>query len=204
MSKDNNDNDTQWLVKALQALGHKNPSQWKNVCHDDSQLVPMTLWLEDRIIRQRKLKQRQELRNDFWQHVDDYLIELNIPLAYLGNKKEGISWRHEKPLRSRVIHWLFSIATLELYGDRFIVNKDTTTAPSSNTNSLEALDNSTSFPLGFSTGDESVDRILTVLRMNLLLDLEREQQVINESIAQLQQQTIQHAKPLKQQGRRRK
>lgn len=44
------------------------------------------------------------------------------------------------------------------------------------------------FPLGFTTGDDKVDRILTLVRMTFLMELEEEQDAMNQTIADWQQQ----------------
>jgi hypothetical protein len=215
----------QWFLTSLTALGHPQPTLFQEALSMESgegPLIQLTLWLEDCIIRLWTLEQRDKLKAEYWKTISVYLEELQCPKAYYTPEH----WQLNPALRIRVIFWLLSVATSELYGDAFLNegeamddDDDDDDAPSHSPNTpepstksnesnanfslehvsesdLAALD-TTRFPLGFTTGDNQVDGILTLLRMNMLLKLEQEQQYVNHRIAQLQATTVPGAKPLK-------
>ena len=168
----------------------------------------------------RNLEERTKLRNDFWNHIDGYLDDIDCPKAYfqkciiesadgVTDKMDVACWRYSPSHRIRVVHWMLSCAASEVFGD---VAGDSTSAPEVVQNSR--IDQSTiadpvppscgapishdKFPLGFSTGDSEVDDVLTNLRMKLLIQLEHDQKEVNAAISQIQGVTAGKAKPLKQ------
>ena len=137
----------------------------------------------------RDLEQRQNLRQDFWATIDSYLRDLECPENYL-NDSQG-SWRRSPKQRTWIVYWLLSCAISEAYvEDKETPTEDSSTLPTQSEPMIlpEKVDD---FPLGFSTGDALVDRALTVLRMQFLLEIEKEQQEQNEVLAQKIQETIQ-------------
>jgi hypothetical protein len=111
-----------------------------------------------------------------------------------ANQKRVI-WRQDPSLRMQVVYWIISSATFELHAEKVdpkqqgvVPSTTATTTTTMDLNSskklvrLPELDPSV-FPLGFSTGDEQVDHILTILRMDLLHQIEQEQQQYNQLLA---------------------
>lgn len=183
-----------WFESTLQALGHPDPSWVKfslrGVDKDaDAYFEKVVLYLEDRIIRLYDLAARDKLRNLFWEHIDDYLNDIECPGEYVwshsssraakaaasptatSSESSAAPWRHDTQQRTRVMYWILATATSEAYNDRM------ESTPKWNSNN---------FPLGLATGDDEVDRILTVLRMKYLLQLRQEQDEINECITRMQ------------------
>ena len=120
-----------------------------------------------------------------------------------GNHHPKSKWRTEPQLRIRVVYWLISCATSEAYADRRITTTTTTTPTTTTTTTTTNNDNRNkevaklspstisipsfdpkAFPLGFSTGDDMVDRALTLLRMDLLYHLEQEQEAYNRLLVE--------------------
>lgn len=166
----------------------------------------------------RDLEEREKLRTDFWAHIGEYLDALECPKGYTQD------WRQSSELRVRIVYWLIACATSEAFGDQLSENsqpkepeqiakqnksedinqqsnqpsttrEETKTPQTVNSGQAQAWKQ---FPLGFSTGDEEIDRTLSILRMKLLIQLENEQKEINDAISQLQQVTAGKAKPLKE------
>jgi hypothetical protein len=104
-----------------------------------------------------------------------------------ANQKRVI-WRQDPSLRMQVVYWIISSATFELHAEKVdpkqqgVVYSTTTSITTMDLVRLPELDPSV-FPLGFSTGDEQVDHILTILRMDLLHQIEQEQQQYNQLLA---------------------
>jgi hypothetical protein len=157
------------------------------------------------------LEEREKLRTDFWAHIEEYLDALECPKWYTQE------WRQSSELRVRIVYWLIACATSEAFGDQLSknsqpkepeqINKSADTNEQSNRPSTTREETTTysgqeqawkQFPLGFSTGDEAINRTLSILRMKLLIQLENEQKEINHVISQLQQVTAGKAKPLKE------
>jgi len=214
-----------WLQDALTNLGHLDPSsvrnamQLENECITaDDQMVRLTMWLEDRLIRLWSMDdERQQLRNDYWNHIDKYLEALECPKSYFS-----ADWRYSLSHRMRVVYWLVSCATSEAFGDVTIPTQDAAVEQSaslsksepsqakvnssplnggggqSTVSSSSTSELSSKFQLGFSVGDAEVDGILLSIRMRLLMQLERDQKDINSAIAQIQRITAGRAKPLKE------
>jgi hypothetical protein len=215
-----------WFLRCLKCLGNEHPEEFLPALQEsDNHLIQLTLWLEDCVIRMWTIEKRDQLKADYWTSITEYLQELQCPACYTAGE-----WQRNETQRVRVIFWLLSVATNEAYGDAFLNTtgtQDSHTIPTTSASSksacmkrkmhepdmtalktisetdLASLQNY-EFPLGFSTGDNQVDGVLTLLRMNLLLDLEREQQVINRRIAQLQTVTVPEAKSLKKYKQRRR
>ena len=211
-----------WFLASLQCLKHPNPDELLLALDvsDDDILARLVLWLEDRVIRMWTLDKRDQLQDHFFTALGDYLQELSCPSCYLAG-----DWHKDPARRVRVIAWLLSVATAEAYGDVFLASSTGEPArqdqpiPDSNKRKAREPDLSAlkdisesdlatlqnyDFPLGFSMGDPQVDGMLTLLRMNLLLDLEHEQQGVNQRIAQLQTLTVPSAKSLKKYKQRRR
>jgi RNA transcription, translation and transport factor protein len=171
----------------------------------------------------RNLEERTKLRNDFWSHINNYLEALECPENYFpmdyyaDEDKEHPHWRYSASHRNRVVHWLISCATSEAFGDDDFetMNTEKERLPEGSTQQLTSTNhhppelsttitaskensNKNPFSLGFSTGDDEVDHILTILRMKLLIQLEEDQKKINAAVSQVQTVTSNHAKPLKQ------
>ena len=147
----------------------------------------------------------------------------NAELKKNGSEKVAC-WRSSASHRIRVVHWMLACGTSEVFGDAdggdapaseetqspssikqpvVRVSPPPTAAPAKTTTSTQTPTGSTrvspeNFPLGFSTGDAEVDRILTTLRMKLLIQLENDQKKVNSTISQIQAVTAEKAKPLKQ------
>lgn len=211
--------DACWFLDSLRCLGYDKPEDFlPALSHCDEALIQLTLWLEDHIIRLLTIEKREALRCDYWTMISEYLEELKCPMGYFSAQ-----WQNNAALRVRVLFFLLSVAMSEAYGDAFIDDPPpSATEPDSMPNNLRMVDytnydaissisesdldqiQSDEFPLGFSSGDSQVDRLLVVLRMNLLLDLENEQQFVNQRIAQLQAMKAHDAKPLKKYKQRRR
>jgi RNA transcription, translation and transport factor protein len=173
----------------------------------------------------RNLEDRNKLRSDYWNQINVYLEALECPAGYLSDS-DTLQWRHSPSHRQRIVHWLIACAISEVFGD-FLQKApkaslssvmtsqkepvascatitiapssfETTTSPTRTCNSPPELAELADFPLGFSTGDEEVDHILTILRMKLLVQLEKDQQQVNELVAEMQAVTVGKAKPLKE------
>lgn len=138
----------------------------------------------------RDLESRDKLRNEFWSTIDSYLDDLECPKGYLlMEEAHGVAWRQDPSLRLRVVYWIISCATSELHAELSKPKpkpKEQVHATAMERTPaklrLPELDPS-AFPLGFSTGDDQVDHILILLRMNLLHEVEQEQQQYNQLLA---------------------
>ena len=193
---DDNHNTTRmcerWLHQALTCLGHPQPEfHVQNVFgkHSDDTakeaLQQVVVWLEDRCIRLWDLERRDRMLRhpttlaEFLQvQLPVYLQTLDCPPSYYGG-----DWYADPQQRYRVLHWLVSCALQEVSADQTAaVTTDTpsrkATAAATTTDSLDTA----AFPLGFSTGDSEVDRVLTILRMQLVASMQREQQAINRAV----------------------
>jgi hypothetical protein len=149
----------------------------------------------------RDLERRNKLRNEFWSTIDSYLDDLECPKEG-GNLLEATNggkayWRQDPSLRRRVVYWIISCATSELYTEKLdpkeqvaaaaaavapAVNPMERTPATKKLVLLPELDPSV-FPLGFSTGDNQVDQLLIILRMNFLQQVEQEQHQYNQLLA---------------------
>ena len=99
------------------------------------------------------------------------------------------------------MYWLLSCAISEAYvEDKETPTEDSSTLPTQSEPMIlpEKVDD---FPLGFSTGDALVDRALTVLRMQFLLEIEKEQQEQNEVLAQKIQESAEKNRSKPSEGR---
>ena len=191
-----------WFLDGLLSLKHSDPSSVQDafLCKDkdsqqdgpDHQMYNLTLWLEDRMIRQWGIERRNKLRENFWSTVDSYLRDLECPENYMVC--DSIPWREVPKLRVRVVYWLVSCAISEAYAEHQneeeanINEKKPTNGGTLHTLIPEKVND---FPLGFSTGDLEVDRALTVLRMQFLLEIEGEQKAQNEFLAKKIKERIQ-------------
>lgn len=152
----------------------------------------------------RDLNAREKLRQDFWLHINDYLHELEYPepLLTMDVTAEQHHWRHDTMRRVRVVYWLISCAVSEAYGET--INSEV--KPDSKADSVETniMLNPKDFPLGFKTGDEQVDRLLTILRLRFLMQLQDEQARLDGIVSDLQKrrQNLGKTKPFKSRRRR--
>lgn len=173
----------------------------------------------------RSLEQRAQLRDDFWKHIDGYLDALECPKSYFENvdlkndrAEKVASWRYSASHRIRVVHWMLACGTSEAFGDAdgeyAPTSEEETQISSSIDQQVDRVPPPTTitsnsqapppgskrispemFPLGFSTGDVEVDRVLTTLRMKLLIQLENDQKKINSAISQIQAVTAEKVEP---------
>jgi hypothetical protein len=102
-----------------------------------------------------------------------------------------IPWREVPKLRIRVVYWLMSCAISEAYAEEQEEATNQEVSTNSGTGDTIIPEKVDDFPLGFSTGDLQVDRVLTVLRMEFLLEIEQEQKAQNEFLAKKIQETAQ-------------
>jgi len=164
------------------------------------------------------------LRTDFWNHINAYLDAIECPKAYFQNavnvsdQTEAAAWRRSSH-RIRVVHWMLAVATSEAYNETgepssesdqksssVPVSEDTKVSSiNSSVKSTESCSSvsdkehlSKLFPLGFSTGDEEVDDVLTKLRLEMLIQLEHDQLEVNSIVAEIQAITSRNAAPLKE------
>ena len=137
------------------------------------------------MIYNRDLKARERLRNNFWSYLVEYLDQLECPSDYTA----GDDWNQDKHRRTRVLYWLVSCAISETHGDSS--SAIATTVP------VDA----SQFPLGFTTDDLEVDKVLTYIRMKHVLKLRQEQDQINGCIGRLQQTSVETSKPLRNRKR---
>lgn len=142
----------------------------------------------------RDLETRNLLRNKFWVTIDSYLHELECPKGYLEANNGVLAWHRDPSLRIRVVYWIVSCATSELNAEKLdpkeeqvvvTVGKEPKPTPVKLILPPELdLDlDPNAFPLGFSTGDNQVDHILILLRMNFLNEIELEQRQYNQLLA---------------------
>lgn len=215
------DSSDSWFVASLKNLGHFDPSSVKSAMEvqqdpnsADSQLVSLTLWMEDSLIRSWKVDERRKLRDDFWAHINNYLDGLECPIDYFpdfyfADEDKMPHWRYSSSHRQKVVCWLISNATSEAFGDIASqqtadsspiapVADETNEVESGESKEAEGSSQENPFPLGFSTGDDKVDHIVSLLRMKLLIQLEEDQKAVNEAVCQVQSVTSGKARPLKQ------
>jgi RNA transcription, translation and transport factor protein len=174
-----------WIISALKTLGHTSPGEKGNI-YDDGVFQEIVVFLEDRCIRLWDLDQRnatiRQTSNFLETHLATYLKATGCPWSYDENVPEQ---------RYRVLHWLICYAMQEVYHDAFERKDDddeahppftTTDAHAPMAASPSYFAGTTSFPLGFSTGDDQVDAVLTLMRMQMVVDMQEHQHVINERI----------------------
>jgi hypothetical protein len=98
--------------------------------------------------------------------------------------RDNDHWRTIPELRIRVVYWLLSCAISEAYAeDQGEENLPSTTKKKESSGAILIPEKVDDFPLGFSTCDVQVDRILTLLRMQFLAELEVEQKEQNDFLA---------------------
>lgn len=195
----------QWLVDRLESLGHANPSSVVNCLvvnnsDSDGQLTSLAVWLEDRVIRQWEETRRGKLRTDFWGCCNRYLSDLDCPPCYHSNKSvaaNSVPWRHDPSKRVKVVHWLVNSAVSEAFGDardKREGKKDILSAGSVMSKKSDAAQTFSlapgAFPLGFTTNDEDVDQIATVMRMRYVLSQRSKQDNVNQCVSDMQRVTV--------------
>ena len=133
----------------------------------------------------RDLDRRRSLRKDFWTTIDEYLTNLECPQSYMTT--DAKVWRTCRALRGRIVYWLISCAVSESYAEN--VEED----DPDRTNGAQSILEGTqldSLALGFTTGDDAVDRILKLVRMQNLLGIEQQQRRQNDLLAKKIQQRM--------------
>jgi hypothetical protein len=134
--------------------------------------------------------------------MDSYLDELECPNINVmdnndeANPKGVMPWRQDPSLRMRVVHWIISCAAFELPAEKLDPKQQQVVVVPSTTTSTTTMEMTSSkkpvllpkldpsvFPLGFTTGDDQVNHILILLRMNLLHQIDQEQQQYNQLLA---------------------
>jgi hypothetical protein len=179
--------EEQWLAQSLNALGHPDPSSIMTCLRTDgdSSLEALVIWLENRVIRQWEVSEREALRRGDSRNLERYLEDLECPSKYLQSR----SWRQDLLVRKKVILWIVSSAISELYADQKGAINNSTGRKDSRPD-VTFSPGSDTFPLGFSTNDADVDEIAKALRMKYLLDLRALQNRVNQSIAEMQKLTV--------------
>lgn len=179
-----------WITSALKTFGHPTPNDKGNSINDDGVFQEIVIFLEDRCIRLWDLEQRnatiRQPANFFDSHLSTYLKAVGCPFSYNENMQSSPEQRYH------VLHWLICYAMKEVYNDTFQNSSsiDDKNIPPSSAIAIAPVvvsqsattTTTTSYPLGFSTGDNQVDELLTMIRMQMVLDMAEHQQIINERI----------------------
>jgi hypothetical protein len=151
----------------------------------------------------RDLNARDNLRTEFWLHIDKYLEDVECPETLFRPEASPLQhWRYDAERRVRVVYWLVSCAISEAYHDT--ENSEVGHADKVDSEDVVPEWSQKDFPLGFSTGDDQIDRILTILRFQFLLQLQDEQARLDAVVTelQLQRQKTSRTKPQKTRRRR--
>jgi hypothetical protein len=107
-----------------------------------------------------------------------------------ASEKHDPYWYHDPVRRVCVIQWLCELAIRKAYirRDQQKSRLLSTYNTSKGSTSPEFLD--TAFPLGFTTGDQDLDKAATAMRMKFLLVLRHKQDSMNACVRQLQHLSI--------------
>ena len=183
---------SEWLSENLKVLSYPNPDEFSIDAFtndnktSDEKLVLLSLWLEDNFIRRWNLQMRDAFlrnSNSFWDEhgIWHYLSDLDFPRNWKNKKM--------KEIRIYIVYWLVCQAISESFNDKKAKGSIKTVNDKQGYCSEHDRDNEV-FPLGFTTGDEFVDKIMTTLRMRYILESRQMQDDMNNSIADMQKFTV--------------
>mmetsp|Transcript_20734 Transcript_20734/g.30541 ORF Transcript_20734/g.30541 Transcript_20734/m.30541 type:complete len:286 (-) Transcript_20734:255-1112(-) len=135
----------------------------------------------------------------YYLQPNSFHLNENGEFVIPNDKKASCSyWRYDRFKRPRLIYWIVSCAVSQQYEDsvdHLSIVEHVEVKEEKQPSALPATEKKTSsneqepqwkeetFPLGFTTNDEEVDKILTMIRMKYVLNLRNAQNEMNQAIA---------------------
>jgi hypothetical protein len=201
----NNEKTNKWLKSSLEVLQYPDPSSVLPCLHStvseeaDKCLYKLVFWLEvNKICQWDALKrhhtelscffrkQEQQLRLFASSNVlEKYLSECACPRQY--TLRTSTPWYYEPSRRHKVIRWIVSIAIFKVYRREKAITSQKRESP---------LDSSN---LGFTTGNDAIDRCSLRLQLAYLAKLRDLQDESNRLIREMQHLVVKAANSKKEQ-----